>query len=394
MEVTRAKDGQESLDHVGVDMSSASGGAPNTFDLVMMDVSLGPGIDGITAASKIREWEAKLKSEVPKGETGVLALPIIGLSASESHRERSLEVGMDLFCTKPLQAEHLLQAVLQCTVIRRSARARARARANPDEEDVPVLDPAKGSQTFGDERVYYNALGRFLSQELPRSMPLVLQALDTFVATAKTKDLHLGTAPSGPQAPTYSPQQLAYIEKVIKALGNLGEAGHSMKGSSSFVCALAFSRAAHGVERCCKGTIRQLTQHIDSKGKDKKFASLMDAMNTIEKAVDECFLSLQDAHFELVLHLRQVLVQDEEELQRHHKIHQAETFVGTSGINFGEQQHNSYGRATALHSTTTVSTNPGPTTIEDTLLPWLEQHGLESLHDDLVAVDITQVMIA
>jgi CheY-like chemotaxis protein len=120
MQVTRAKGGHEALRLVGVkgddtkDALAASTIKRNIYDLCIMDVSLGSGIDGITTAQYIREWEVTVKNSTPHGIVH-LPLPIIGLSASETHREKSINVGMDLFCTKPLQAEHLLQ-VLQLII--------------------------------------------------------------------------------------------------------------------------------------------------------------------------------------------------------------------------------------------------------------------------------------
>jgi len=69
------------------------------FDLVLMDLQM-PVMDGFEATAHIRE---QLK----------LRLPIIGLSANalSDERERSLEVGMNDFVTKPFQPELLYEKI-------------------------------------------------------------------------------------------------------------------------------------------------------------------------------------------------------------------------------------------------------------------------------------------
>jgi CheY-like chemotaxis protein len=87
-----ARDGQEGLERL----------LERRFDLVLMDVMM-PRLDGLAATRAIRAVE------VPGGAH----LPIVGLSANAdaSHRAEGLAAGMDVYLTKPVDAELLLATV-------------------------------------------------------------------------------------------------------------------------------------------------------------------------------------------------------------------------------------------------------------------------------------------
>jgi CheY-like chemotaxis protein len=72
------------------------------FDVVLMDVHM-PEMDGIEATSRIRAREG----------AGGQRLPIIAMTApsSAADRQRCLQVGMDGYVGKPIQAEELLRTI-------------------------------------------------------------------------------------------------------------------------------------------------------------------------------------------------------------------------------------------------------------------------------------------
>ncbi len=94
-EVSLAKDGREAVEKLRAD--------PAAFDVVLMDVHM-PALDGNEATRLIR------------GELGLIALPVIALTASAlvAERLRAFEAGMNDFVSKPFDAEVLLRTVRRC----------------------------------------------------------------------------------------------------------------------------------------------------------------------------------------------------------------------------------------------------------------------------------------
>jgi CheY-like chemotaxis protein len=72
-------------------------------DLILMDLNM-PVMDGYTAVTLIRQWEADQKRD---------CLPIIALTADafDEDRQRCLAVGMDDFLTKPIELNALKSAL-------------------------------------------------------------------------------------------------------------------------------------------------------------------------------------------------------------------------------------------------------------------------------------------
>ncbi|MBF0615092.1 MAG: PAS domain S-box protein [Magnetococcales bacterium] len=79
-----------------------------TFDLVFMDIQM-PVMDGYTATRLIRQMERN---------TGRKALPIVALTAHalNGEEERSQEAGCDLYLSKPIKKQHLLEVIQQIGV--------------------------------------------------------------------------------------------------------------------------------------------------------------------------------------------------------------------------------------------------------------------------------------
>jgi CheY-like chemotaxis protein/HPt (histidine-containing phosphotransfer) domain-containing protein len=79
------------------------------FDLVLMDVQM-PVMDGLEAATAIRQWEATSGNDKPSAKHH---LPIIALTAHaiKGDREQCLQAGMDEYLSKPVKAPDLLAVI-------------------------------------------------------------------------------------------------------------------------------------------------------------------------------------------------------------------------------------------------------------------------------------------
>jgi CheY-like chemotaxis protein len=82
------------------------------FDVILMDLEM-PVLNGIDAAREIRSLEDREVSQVP----------IIALTghATEYHREHSLEAGMDVFMSKPVDFAKLTQTIRELAGARPSS---------------------------------------------------------------------------------------------------------------------------------------------------------------------------------------------------------------------------------------------------------------------------------
>jgi CheY-like chemotaxis protein len=79
------------------------------YSLILMDCQM-PNMDGFDATKKIREIE---KDNFAPGRRRI---PIIALTANATKRdeEKCLEVGMDTYCSKPINIERLIASVNEC----------------------------------------------------------------------------------------------------------------------------------------------------------------------------------------------------------------------------------------------------------------------------------------
>ncbi len=83
--------------------------AEKKFSLILMDCQM-PVMDGLEATRKIRDMEAGNAEKIP-GHAG--HIPIIALTANalKGDEDACLQAGMDSFCSKPVQAPHLLEMI-------------------------------------------------------------------------------------------------------------------------------------------------------------------------------------------------------------------------------------------------------------------------------------------
>jgi len=95
------------LSHLGYTADVVSSGqaaidtlttAGHHYKLVLMDVQM-PGMDGLTATQKIREWE--------HNQTGHVRIVAVTAGAMSDDRDNCIKAGMDDFLSKPLRLDTL-----------------------------------------------------------------------------------------------------------------------------------------------------------------------------------------------------------------------------------------------------------------------------------------------
>jgi Amt family ammonium transporter len=109
------------------------------FDLVLMDSQM-PEMDGFEATKIIRQREA----ERGAAAGGAARIPIIALTANaiKGDREACLEVGMNAYCTKPIDSKQLL-SLIDSFVGNRESRAPAATGAQAPTD----VEPARGPES-------------------------------------------------------------------------------------------------------------------------------------------------------------------------------------------------------------------------------------------------------
>lgn len=129
------------------------------FHVVLLDVHM-PGIDGLEAARRIRDYEASLS---------LPPTPLIALSASvlPADRQAARAAGMEGFVPKPFEAAQLLAEMARVTGLQRSGGELAL----PMPQDRPAsvtpqsgIDWARGIRTWTDESALRRALDKMLAE--------------------------------------------------------------------------------------------------------------------------------------------------------------------------------------------------------------------------------------
>jgi CheY-like chemotaxis protein len=135
----------------------------NQYDMILMDHMM-PGMDGMEATAKIREWEDKSKDdpEHPKG------VPIIALTANavSGMREMYLEKGFNDFISKPIDIAKLDELmdkwILREKRIIREGKIEREVFSGDVGFYIPGIDVVRGiNMTGGTEAGYKQVLGSF-----------------------------------------------------------------------------------------------------------------------------------------------------------------------------------------------------------------------------------------
>jgi CheY-like chemotaxis protein len=146
-QVTLVGNGQMAID--------ALQAAGDRFDAVLMDVQM-PVMDGYAATQVIRQ------------SVGHADLPIIALTAYARHqdREQSRRAGMSGHLSKPLDAQELLEVLVDAVGLRGKVSPRVRASKPAPERGPPEQRLVQAREAFGGEpRAYYRLVSRFLAQQ-------------------------------------------------------------------------------------------------------------------------------------------------------------------------------------------------------------------------------------
>lgn len=203
-----------------------------TYDAILMDVQM-PGMDGLEATRKIREWE---------NATSAPRVHIIALTANAlvGDREICLDAGMDQYLSKPIRVDALRNAL-------RDAQSESVDSAKfPAKEDSPVTSALK-----------------LLAEQLTREDALSL-------ASDFLCDID---------------QQLQEIHDALEAENyqDVRRLAHSLKGTSSIFSLTELNQVAEHLEHLCRDSHNQEAQQTWSKLQD----SAAKAASQLREAITE-----------------------------------------------------------------------------------------------------------
>lgn len=171
--VITAKNGREAL----VELSRTK------VDIALMDLQM-PEIDGMQAASTIREWERSTGGH----------LPIVGMTASAlaDDPDKCLAAGMDRFVTKPIGRDRLFTVVEELST---------------DSAPGPVPPELAGRQAFlaglGDDRELARKLIELFMAQSPKLLDQIRAAIEAGDSDALRRSAHAlkGTISNFPAGP-------------------------------------------------------------------------------------------------------------------------------------------------------------------------------------------------
>jgi len=179
-----------------------------TVDVLLMDIQM-PLMDGMEATAAIRRAE-----QGTGGHT-----PIIGLTAHamKSDRDSALAVGMDDYCTKPLQAGDL-ERIMERLDTRRAA---------PSAGAANSFDPTVLLKSLGGDAV---ALNRMVDLYLETTPPLVARALQSVQRADATSLAYAAHTLKGSltQMGNMTERDMAAELETLARAGKLAEAGKVM----------------------------------------------------------------------------------------------------------------------------------------------------------------------
>jgi len=152
--LTIAQNGQEALSMF----------QSRSFDLIFMDVQM-PGVDGLTATRKIREWE--------RGKGSHIQIIAMTAHAMKGDKERCLEAGMDGYLSKPVSSRAIEEAIAQFV---RSERPISPA-AEESSTSAATWDPARALERLGGDEALLNDLIGIFFEETPKHLTILDQSI-------------------------------------------------------------------------------------------------------------------------------------------------------------------------------------------------------------------------
>jgi PAS domain S-box-containing protein len=238
------------------------------YDLVLMDCQM-PEMDGLEASREIRRAEAAGTKTCRAGSR----VPIVALTANAlpADRERCLNAGMDEYLTKPLNADALMAMLQRLTAHSASAFATPGQTHAPRRDSGTDVSPQPSTPAPAGASTGTDASAAILDIEGLRNRcrgktALMSTVLSKFVAVT-------GAA-------------LSDLEAAVRNgdLAGAARLGHTLKGASANVGAVAVSRAAGGLEASCKAG--------DQEGAGLGLARVRAAMDELRPAITDALSTL------------------------------------------------------------------------------------------------------
>ncbi|MCI0462759.1 MAG: PAS domain-containing protein [Gemmataceae bacterium] len=177
------------------------------FDVVLMDVQM-PELDGFETTAAIRAHEQGTGAH----------LPIVAMTAHamKGDRERCLEVGMDGYVSKPLQANELFEVVESLV----GARAPAPEHAGTERSTGKSLDVAAALKCAGGDRELLRELAALFCADYPQRMTAIRNALDQSNARQLMEAAHALKGAMGAFGPSAAFDAALQLE-ILARQGNL-----------------------------------------------------------------------------------------------------------------------------------------------------------------------------
>jgi len=230
--------------------------ARQRYNMIFMDCHM-PGMDGYETTGVIREMENK-----NRGNVGASRVPIVALTgySTEEDKEECLQAGMDDFLSKPFTIARI-QSVLDRWLFARSAENRE----NRGEKDSLSMEAQK-EKVKGPNRqeepppIDRNSLDVIASLQPPGSENILRKVISLYLDSSSVLMKSVREAVEGSD------------------FDALHRAAHTLKSSSAYLGALAFSGM-------CK--------EMEMMGRDRKLEGARDRLSTLEHEYERVRDSLE-----------------------------------------------------------------------------------------------------
>ena len=217
--------GRRILEHCGCSVEISENGreaaaafAPQRYDMIFMDCHM-PEMDGYEATRVIREMENKHRGE---GETS--RVPIVALTgyATEADRNRCLQAGMDDYLSKPFRIADIRSILDRWLTRPEEVQKAAEEQAPPHTGARKEADRDLGRQE-GSPPIDWSVLDKMIPPQPPGAGNLLKRVLLLYLETSSGLMKSVSEAVNGGDADA------------------LHRAAHTLKSSSAYIGALAFS---------------------------------------------------------------------------------------------------------------------------------------------------------